>query len=134
MDESAVTPSLNMLKPGISGSTIAAPVSPVASDGGGLVAVNTVGSDDEDTRNTKQKKTVKKRKTEPTNPYLQFVKSRENTARDIDPQSKLNKKEKVPFREMFQKEKGVMVNDFRSKGLSEVDAGSTNDNTRRQVL
>ena len=96
--------------------------------------MNTVGSDDKDTRNSNQKKIVKKRKTEPTNPYLQFVKSRENTARDIDPQSKLNKKEKVPFREMFQKEKGVMVNDFRSKGLSEVDAGSTNDNTRRQVL
>ena len=82
-----------MLKPGISGSTIAAPVSPVASDGGGLVAVNTVGSDDEDTRNTKQKKTVKKRKTEPTNPYLQFVKSRKDSAKVIDPKSKLNMKD-----------------------------------------
>ena len=86
MDESAASPTLNRLKPGISGSNVAAPVSTVATDGGGLVAVNTVGSDDKDTRNSNQKKIVKKRKTEPTNPYLQFVKSRKDIAKVIDPQ------------------------------------------------
>ena len=124
MDESAVSPSLDGPRPGISGSD-------VALDGGGLVAVNTVVSDDKDTHSSKHKKTVKKRKTEPTNPYLQFVKSRKDSARVMDPQSKLNMKdvqrewgeltetEKMPFREMFQKEKGDMGNDFRNKGVRE---------------
>ena len=102
--------------------------------------MNTVGSDDKDTRNSNQKKIVKKRKTEPTNPYLQFVKSRKDIAKVIDPQSKLNMKdvqrewgeltetEKMPFREMFQKEKGDMGNDFRNKGLREKIDKDANSN------
>ena len=117
-----------------SGSTVAVPgqhVAAVTSAGEALILTNAAVNDDEDTLSSKQKSKVKKKKTEPSNPYLQFVKNRKERGRIIDPRSKLNMKdvqmewgelteaEKLPFRKMFQKEKRDMGEGFRNKGQSE---------------
>ena len=117
-----------------SGSTAADPgqnVSAPTSASEALIVTNASVSDEKDTLSSKQKCKVKKKKTEPSNPYLQFVKNRKERGRIIDPRSKLNMKdiqrewgelteaEKVPFREMFQKEKVDMGGEFRNKGQRE---------------